>query len=74
MKVTDFLDEWNKTHTSSPSFQDTLDWAEQKINHDVIEKACNILCQCACPYKIDSNKCWNTECDIRETFRRMMED
>ena len=30
MKATDFLEEWNKTHTSSPSLQDALDWAEQK--------------------------------------------
>ena len=30
MKTTDFLDEWNRTHTSSPSYQDVLDWAEKK--------------------------------------------
>ena len=30
MKSTDFLEEWNRTHTSSPSLQDALDWAEQK--------------------------------------------
>ena len=38
-----------------------------------IDNACIILCRYACPHKIDSNKCWNTECDTRETFRRMME-
>lgn len=30
MKESDFLDDWNKTHTSSPTYQDVLDWAEQK--------------------------------------------
>ena len=37
-----------------------------------IDNACIILCRYACPHKIDSNKCWNTECDTREIFRRMM--
>lgn len=31
MKVTDFIQEWNRTHSSSPSFQDAIDWAEKKI-------------------------------------------
>ena len=39
-----------------------------------IDNACIILCRYACPHKIDSNKCWNTECDTREMFRRMMEE
>ena len=39
-----------------------------------IDNACIILCRYACPHKIDSNKCWNTECDTREIFRRMMEE
>ena len=39
-----------------------------------IDKACNILCQCACPHKIDSNKCFNTMCDTWEIFRKMMEE
>jgi hypothetical protein len=39
-----------------------------------VDNACIILCRYACPHKIDSNKCWNTECDIREIFRRMMEE
>ena len=30
MNESDFLDDWNKTHTSSPTYQDVLDWAEQK--------------------------------------------
>ena len=47
MKVNDFISDWNRIHTSSPSFQDVLDWADQKqseeikkqISHDAIEKA-----------------------------------
>ena len=30
MKATELLDEWKRTNTSSPSFQDVLDWAERK--------------------------------------------
>ena len=39
-----------------------------------IDNACIILCRYACPYKIDSNKCLNAECDTCEMFRRMMEE
>lgn len=38
-----------------------------------IDNACIILCRYACPHKRDSTKCWNTECDVLKTFRRMME-
>lgn len=37
MKAKDFLEDWNKTHTSSPSFQDVLDWAEQKQTEEMKE-------------------------------------
>ena len=37
MKLRDFFDEWSKTHTSSPSYQDVLDWAE-KENVDEIKE------------------------------------
>lgn len=37
MKATDFLDEWNRTHTSSPSYQDILDWAERKQAEEMKE-------------------------------------
>lgn len=39
-----------------------------------IDNACIILCRYACPHKIDSNKCFNTMCETREIFRRMMEE
>ncbi len=35
MKATDFLEEWNSTHTSSPSLQDAIDWAEQKQHEEM---------------------------------------
>ena len=37
MKSTYFLKEWNRTHTSSPSLQDVLDWAEQKQSEEMKE-------------------------------------
>lgn len=41
MKSIDFLDEWNKTHTSSPSFQDVLDWAEKEHTIEMKELNAN---------------------------------
>lgn len=37
MHATDFLDEWNRTHTSSPSYQDVLDWAEKENANEIKE-------------------------------------
>lgn len=37
MKATDFLEEWNRTHTSSPSLQDAIDWEEQKQTEEMKE-------------------------------------
>lgn len=37
MKSTDFMDEWNRTHPSSPSYQDVLDWAEKKYLIEIEE-------------------------------------
>ena len=39
MKANDFISDWNKTHTSSPSFQDAIEWARK----ETIEKACEWL-------------------------------
>ena len=39
MKVNNFISDWNRTHTSSPSFQNAIEWA-RKIT---IEKACKWL-------------------------------
>ena len=35
MKANDFISDWNRTHTSSPSFQDVLDWADQKQTEEM---------------------------------------
>ena len=35
MKANDFITDWNRTHTSSPSFQDVLDWADQKQSEEM---------------------------------------
>lgn len=37
MKATDFLADWNRAHTSSPSYQDVLDWAERKQAEEMKE-------------------------------------
>ena len=30
MKVNNFISDWNRTHTSSPSFQNAIEWARKK--------------------------------------------
>ena len=47
---------------------------EAQINHDAIEKACNIFCHTGCPHKTDSYNCFNNKCDTWKIFRRMMEE
>ena len=37
MKLGDFFDEWNRTHVSSPSYQDVLDWAERENSIEMKE-------------------------------------
>ena len=39
MKVNNFISDWNRTHTSSPSFQNAIEWARKTT----IEKACKWL-------------------------------
>lgn len=39
MKVNNFISDWNRTHTSSPSFQNAIEWARKTT----IEKACEWL-------------------------------
>ena len=38
MNVNDFINEWNRTHTSSPSYQDVLDWAEKEHSIEMQEQ------------------------------------
>lgn len=39
MKVNNFISDWNRTHTSSPSFQNAIEWARKTT----IERACEWL-------------------------------
>ena len=39
MKVNNFISDWNRIHTSSPSFQNAIEWARKTT----IEKACKWL-------------------------------
>ena len=38
MKANDFISDWNRTHTSSPSIQDALDWAEKEHSIEMKEQ------------------------------------
>lgn len=31
MDVREFMEEWNRSHLSSPSYQDVIDWANSKM-------------------------------------------
>lgn len=63
------IDEFSSTTAKRQAF---IDGAKEQRKID-IEKACNILCQCACPHKIDSYNCFNDKCETWEIFRKMME-
>lgn len=43
MQAQDFLSEWNKNHTSSPSFQDAIDWTETQIRKKANNRIWTIL-------------------------------
>ena len=46
MKTSDFIEEWNKNHTSQPSYQDIIDWCEKYYTERAwmfIEKFCTFL-------------------------------
>lgn len=33
MKASEFIEEWDRTHTSQPSYQDVIDWVENKYKY-----------------------------------------
>lgn len=39
LKTSDFISEWNKEHTSSPSFQDAINWTTDKLSHMINKKS-----------------------------------
>lgn len=83
MKATDFLNDWwNGTHTSNPSIQDVLDWAERKHmkemrilrqKYDMIDEVRRQLrIENAC--KRFENSIDDTDADLIDKFRKAMEE
>lgn len=83
MKAIKFLEEWDKTHTSQPSYQDVIDWVEKQHNIDMQEAKYELRVAIA----IEKQKLINKACrwlDIRseypysteiiEGFRKYMEE
>ena len=79
MKVNNFISDWNRTHTSSPSFQNAIEWARKTT----IEKACKWLEEkardyaCAtirCPYGEEEEIICDVHREIVEDFRKAMEE
>lgn len=70
MKVTNFLEEWNKTHTSQPSFQDAIEWADKTMlaricewleNHDMTEHI-SVTYTGTCSISFDKQELINALC------------
>lgn len=83
MKEIDFLNDWwSGTHTSNPSFQDAIDWAERKYmgeirevrqKRDIIyEVYMQFLIEFAC--KKLENLIGNNGTDLVNKFRKEMEE
>ena len=83
MKKTDFLNDWwGGTHTSNPSFQDAIDWAERRRleeirevrqQRDIIyEVKSQFLIEFAC--KELENIIDNAGTDLVNRFRKAMEE
>ena len=84
MKETDFLNDWwNGTHTSNPSFQDAIDWAERKHVEemrnlrqkydtiDEIKRQMRIENACRLLENSIDN---NIDVDLLDKFRKAMEE
>ena len=84
MKATDFLNDWwSGTHTSNPTIQDALDWAERKHVEemrtlrqkydtiDEIKRQMRIENACRMLEKIIDN---NIDADLLDKFRKAMEE
>ena len=83
MKETDFLnDQWSGTHTSNPSFQDAIDWAERRRLEEIrevrqkrdmiYELKSQLLIEFAC--KELENIIDNSGTDLVNRFRKAMEE
>ena len=84
MKATDFLNDWwNGTHTSNPTIQDALDWAERKHVEemrnlrqkydtiDEIKRQMRIENACRLLENSIDN---NIDADLLDKFRKVMEE
>lgn len=65
MDITDFFDDWNKSHTSSPSFQDAIDWTKKKVICEACERFRNIIENFVHPQSVHT---------LVDKFRKSMED
>ena len=83
IKETDFLNDWwSGTHTSNPTFQDAIDWAERRRleeirevrqQRDIIyEVKMQFLIEVAC--KELENLIGNTDTDLVNKFRKETEE
>lgn len=43
MNAIDFIEEWNRTHSCSPSFQDAINWAEEKLREKDSQRTWTII-------------------------------
>ena len=83
MKAIDFLEEWDKNHTSQPSYQDAIDWVEKQHNIDMQEAKYELRVAIAIEkQKLINKACkwFDTRCEypycteIIEGFRKYMEE
>ena len=83
MKETDFLnDQWSGTHTSNPSFQDAIDWAERRRLKDIREVRqkrdiiYEVKSQCLIEFACNEleNIIDNSGTDLVNRFRKAMEE
>ena len=74
MKVNDFISDWNRTHTSSPSFRDVLDWADHKQSEEIqgiikwLEKNLHDI-----EYITNASPYRQSKSEFIETFRKTVE-
>lgn len=65
LNVTNFFDDWDKSHTSCPSFQDAIDWTKKKVICEACEKFRDIVESVAHPQSVHV---------LVDKFRKVMEE
>ena len=83
MKEIDFLNDWwSGTHTSNPSFQDVIDWAEQRRLEEIreVRQKRDMIYELKSQFLIEftcnelENIIDNSGTDIVNKFRKAMEE